>query len=149
MFGRLSIQVVVLLAAAALLAVVTNSLRSDGIAWGRRDPERFRYPDVDFMPVKDAASIRDDVTTLFLDARPAAEYTRRHVSGAVSFPADSLEAAWAELRDFLDAQMTLVVYGDDAVVAVRAAKFLADRGLRPRVLEGGWHAWSDQRLPVE
>ena len=149
MIGRFSIQVLVLLGAAVILGAGTNALRSDGIAWGGRNPERYRYPDVDFLPVEEAAKIHDQVTTLFLDARPAAEFAHRHVAGAVSFPADSVQAAWESLRDFVDPQMTLVVYGDDIVLAVRAAKFLGERGCRAQVLDGGWSAWTDHRYPVE
>ena len=145
----LSIQVLILVVAAAILGAGANALRSDGIAWGGRNPERYRYPDVDFLPVEAAAKIRDQVTTLFLDARPAAEFAHRHVAGAVSFPADSVQAAWESLRDFVDPQMTLVVYGDDIVLAVRAAKFLGERGCRAQVLDGGWGAWTDHRFPVE
>lgn len=149
MIRRLAIQVLVLVVAAAVLAAGTNALRSDGIAWGGHDPERYRYPDVDFLPVEAAAHLHDQVTTLFLDARPSTEFTRRHVAGAVSFPADSVQAKWESLRDFVDPQMTLVVYGDDIVLEVRAAKFLGERGCKAQVLDGGWQAWSAHRLPVE
>jgi rhodanese-related sulfurtransferase len=149
MTSRLAFQVPALVVFSLLLAVVVNGLRSGGVDWGGRDPERFRYRDVNFLGVQEAARIHDQVTTLFLDARPGEEYARRHVFGAVSLPADSLAAAWEGLRDFLEPQMTLVVYGEDVLVAVRVVKFLGERGFRAHVLEGGWRAWRDGRLPVE
>ena len=63
--------------------------------------------------------------------------------------ADGLEAAFAEVRDFLDPSMDLVVYAADTMSAVRVAKYLLARGLHARVLEGGWEAWQDARLPTE
>ena len=147
--ARLAAQVLVLLGVAAVLGLVTNALRSEGIDWGGRDPERFRHADVEFLSVKAAAPLHSQTTTLFLDARSGEEFAAAHVFGAVSLPADATDAAYAELRDFLAPDMDLVVYAGDTMSAVRVAKFLLARGLRARVLEGGWEAWRDERLPVE
>jgi len=146
---RLAAQVVVLVGVAATLALLTNVLRSEGIDWGGRDPERFRHADVEFLSVDAAAPLHSVATTLFLDARSAAEFAAGHVFGAVSLPADAADSTYEELRDFLAADMDLVVYAGDTMSAVSVAKYLNERGLHARVLEGGWEAWQDERLPVE
>lgn len=146
---RLAAQILALLALAVLLGLTTNALRSQGIDLGGDDPERFRHPDVEFVALPEAASLLENVETLFLDARPPEEFDRRHVFGAVSFSADDLEAAYEELRDFMTPETSLIVYAGDSMRAVRLVKFLAARGYQARVLEGGWEAWQEQRLPVE
>ena len=149
--ARLIAQTVALLGLSVLLGVGANALRSQGIDWRGNDPERFRHSDVEFLRVPQAATLHESASTkvLFLDARPSADFAQRHVFGAVSMPADGVEAAYEELRDFLDTDMTLVVYAGDSMLAVRVAKFLAARGYAARVLEGGWEAWQERRLPVE
>ena len=147
--ARLAAQVLVLVGVAAGLAFLTNVMRSEGIDWAGRDPERFRHADVEFLSVEAAAPLHSVATTLFLDARSTAEFAAGHVFGAVSLPADATDSTYEELRDFLAPDMDLVVYAGDTMSAVRVAKFLNDRGLKARVLEGGWEAWQDERLPVE
>ncbi len=65
------------------------------------------------------------------------------------FPADGVEGAYEELRDFLAPEMTLVVYSQDLLLSVRAARFLTERGYDAFVLDGGWNAWRDARQPLE
>ena len=146
---RLAMQVVVLVAVSVALGMASNALRPQGIDWSGRDPERFRHPDVEFLDVETAASLHAVSTTLFLDARAPEAFAAGHVFGAVSLPADNQETAYEELRDFLGPEMTFVVYSDDSMLAVRVAKFLNARGFKAQVLEGGWEAWQDRRLPVE
>lgn len=149
--ARLIAQVLALLGISFVLGVGANALRSEGVDWRGSDPERFRHADVDFLRVPEAAALHESgsVKILFLDARAPADFAQRHVFGAVSMPADDMETAYEELRDFLDADMTLVVYAGDSMLAVRVAKFLNARGYAARVLEGGWEAWQERRLPVE
>ncbi|MFQ5601119.1 MAG: rhodanese-like domain-containing protein [Candidatus Krumholzibacteriia bacterium] len=149
MIVRLAFQVVVLVVVSGVAAFVANGLRSGGIEWRGGDPERFRYPGVEFISIEDAAVLHEDLSTLFLDARSPRDFETRHVFAAVSFPADDVEAAYEELRDFLDPQMNLVVYSTETLVAVRAARFLGERGFRASVLDGGWEEWRGRRLPVE
>lgn len=146
---RLFLQVLTLLVVSAVLAVASNTLRSGGLPWAGNPPEAMVYPDVDWIAVEDAAPLREDLHTIFLDARPADAFERQRIYGALSLPADALEQHWAELRDFLAEDMTLIVYADDANLTVRTVEFLVARGLSARGLSGGWNAWRDARLPEE
>lgn len=146
---RLLAQVATLLLVGVVLGLTTNFLRPRGIDLGGRDPERFRHGDVEFVAVEEAAAQLEDADTLFLDARPPEEFVQRHVFGAISFPADTQEQTYEELRDFLAPEMRLVVYAGDSMRAVRLVKFLSARGFEARVLEGGWEAWQERHLPVE
>jgi rhodanese-related sulfurtransferase len=142
------VQILVMAAAAGVLAFTSNAMRS-GLPWRGSAAEEIVHRDVDWIDATDAAALLHDVSALFLDARPAAAFENRRVQGAVSFPADALDAAYADLRDFLDASMTVIVYADDANLTVRAARFLKERGLNVRCVAGGWEAWQDARLPTE
>jgi len=147
--SRLAVQALILLGISAGLAFSANVLRTDRLALAT-DPTRYRYQDIRFIAVDDAARIHEaDPTVLFLDARDPGAYERRRILGAVSFPADALDPAYAELRDFLIADTRLVVYSEDVLLSVRAARFLAARGYDAAVLDGGWDAWGHARLPVE
>jgi len=149
---RLLAQMLSLLALAAILAVGSNALRpgtSGRLPWSGSDPESMVYRDIDWISVSDAAPLHEEMTTIFLDARSPEAFERQRVYGALSLPADALDVHWAELRDFLDASMTLIVYADDPNLTVRTVEFLQARGLPARGLSGGWNAWRDARLPEE
>lgn len=137
-----------LVALAAGLAFSANRLRSDRIEF-QTDPTRYRYQDIQFISVADAARRAEDPTTLFLDARDLEDYERRRIFGAVPFSADAVQTAYEELRDFLTPDMTLIVYSRDLLLSVRAARFLSERGYQAVVLDGGWDAWRHARHPVE
>lgn len=141
-------QILVMAAVAGALAFGSNALRS-GLPWSGSAAEEIVHRDVEWIDAAEAGALVHDVSTLFLDARPSATFENRRVQGAVSFPADAAESAYAELRDFLDPSMTVIVYADDANLSVRAARFLKERGLTVRCLSGGWDAWQDARLPTE
>lgn len=147
--ARLAAQVAALVGIAVVLGLASNALRSEGIDWG--DPEHYRYPDVEYVRVDEAAPLHPQATTLFLDARSGAEFAAGHVFGAVSLPAEAVGATYEELRPFLASTLDLVVYADedDAMSAVHVARFLNERGYRARVLDGGWQAWQEKRFPVE
>ena len=147
---RLLLQVVTLLLLSAVLAVASNSLRPGGsLPWAGNQPEALVYRDIDWISVEDAAAVREDLQTIFLDARPVDAFARQRIYGSLSLPADALDLHWAELRDFLAADMTLIVYADDPNLTVRTVEFLVARGLPARGLSGGWDAWRDARLPEE
>ena len=150
MLQRLPAQIVLFFAAALVAAVISNAARTPPLPWrGVADPELLRHPQVQAISVDEAARVHDAASTLFLDVRPRRGFDAGRVRGAVSFPADGLEVAYEELRDFLGPEVQIVVYAQETLSAVRAAEFLAARGRPARVLRGGWQAWRDRGLAVE
>lgn len=145
---RLLSQILVIGALSGVLGFASNTLRQ-GLPWGGSSSEEIIYRDVTWIDATEAAPLQSDVTALFLDARPVAAFERHRIHGAVSFPADAVEAAYGELRDFLDPSMVLVVYADDPNLVVRVAKFLDARGFTARCLLGGIDAWERERLPTD
>jgi rhodanese-related sulfurtransferase len=144
---RILLQMLALVAAACVAGTVSNTLRSS-LEWRGNDPLLLQK-NVERVGVEDAARLQDDPACLFLDVRPRAEYARGRIRGALSFAADSLDASYAELRDFLGPEIQVLVYGDATLPAVRGAEYLKARGHKVRVLEGGWPAWQSKHLPQE
>jgi len=146
---RVALQVFALLMISMVLAVVSNTVRSGGLPWRGSEPDALVYSKIDWVSVDAAAPLQDDVMTLFVDARPQAQFAQQRVFGAVSLPADDLTVNWAAIRDFLDPSMTLIVYADDPNLTVRVVEFLGARGFRVQGLGGGWDAWQAAHLPEE
>jgi rhodanese-related sulfurtransferase len=136
-----------LVAAACVAGAVSNGVRAT-LEWRGNDPLLLQRQ-VGRIVVEDAARLQDDPRSLFLDVRPRAEFDRGRIRGALSFAVDSLDAAYAEVRDFLGPEIQLVVYGEETLPAVRGAEFLKARGHTVRVLEGGWRAWQERALPED
>jgi len=147
---RLVLQMLALLAAAFAAGFTTNAVRSRAaIDVSGSDPALLKYTELERVSLDDAAKSLDQATTLFLDVRAKPEYDTGHVRGAISFPADDLDAAYAEIRDFLGAGVHTVVYGVATLPAVSAAQFLKARNHDVRVLDGGWRMWVERALPVD
>jgi len=144
---RTLLQAAALAAIAVFAAVISNAVRPT-LRWRGDDLDLLRHG-VPRVTADAAARLHREATTLFLDVRPTSEYARGHVEGAVEFGGADLQASYEELRDFLAPEIQLIVYGDEILGPVRATEFLAARGHPASVMEGGWRAWTERRLPVE
>lgn len=140
-------QALVLVLVAVALGAASARLHPV-LDWKGNDLDLVRH-DVARIAPEAAAAALDDARTLFLDVRSAAEFDAGHVRGAVAFSAEDFDAAYDAIRDFLDPELRLIVYGDEPLPAVRGAQYLEARGFAPRVLEGGWATWKARRMPVE
>ncbi len=144
---RTLLQAMALAGIALLAAAISNAVRPT-LRWRGDDLDLMRHH-VPRVTVEQAARAHPEATTLFLDVRAASDYARGHVAGAVEFGGADLQAMYDGLRDFLGPEIQLIVYGDEVLGPVRATEFLAARGHRASVMEGGWRAWTERRLPVE
>jgi rhodanese-related sulfurtransferase len=144
---RLLLQMVALVALACVAGALSNAVRAK-LAWRGNDPLLLQKQ-VERVGVDEAARLQDDPRSLFLDVRPRADFERGRIRGALSFAADSLDAAYAGLRDFLGPEIHVVIYGEETLPAIRGAEYLKARGHAVRVLEGGWRAWAARALPQE
>lgn len=143
---RTLLQAVSLAGIAVLAAAISNAVRPT-LRWRGDDLDLMRHG-VPRVTVDAASRLHHDATTLFLDVRSSSEYEQGHIEGAVEFGGADLQAAYDELRDFLAPEVQLIVYSDEVLGPVRVTEFLLARGHRASVLEGGWAAWKQRRLPV-
>jgi rhodanese-related sulfurtransferase len=130
-------------AALTLLALVPALV--EGFYLRDKIPWQSRVAESDFVEVATARSWGDNA--LWIDARPADEFDRDHVPGAVSLNEDR----WSEgLSQFLGSQWSpekkIVVYCGAAScnLAEDVARRLRKDAKLPneiRILKGGWEAW--------
>ena len=136
-------QSAVLVALALLPAVVEAVYLRDKIPWNARVAES------DLVDVATARGWGANVT--WIDARPADEFERDHIPGAVSLNEDS----WSEgLARFLGnewlPEKKIVVYCSAAScnLAEDVARRLRKGAKLPneiRILKGGWEAWQAKK----
>ena len=94
---------------------------------------------------RDLRALREEGRDVFvLDVRSRLEFEGERIDGAVNLPLDDLQAHLDEVPE----QADVVVVCRTGVRATIAAEMLARAGRRPRVLEGGLHAWRRAGLPL-
>jgi glyoxylase-like metal-dependent hydrolase (beta-lactamase superfamily II)/rhodanese-related sulfurtransferase len=94
---------------------------------------------------RDLQTLREQGSApVLLDVRSPIEFESERIEGAVNMPLDGLDARLDEIPEAAE----LAVVCRTGVRATIAAEALARAGRRPRVLEGGMHAWRRARLPV-
>jgi len=126
-------QAVILLVAAGLPAVVA-SLLFKGEAAG--DGEMLL-----------AVALRHQPPPLWIDARPAAEYDRERVPGALALRQEEWETLVPQVLARWQPEQTALVYCDSAgsQASREVAERLREYALGPvYVLHGGWKAWKQK-----
>jgi rhodanese-related sulfurtransferase/DNA-binding MarR family transcriptional regulator len=81
-----------------------------------------------------------------LDVRPAAEYSKGHIPGALSIPSDRLPERLAELPG--EAEIVAYCRGRYCLMSLDAVRLLRANGYAARPLEGGLPEWRSSGLPV-
>lgn len=136
-------QSAILIALALLPAAVQALYLRDKIPWQARVAES------DFIDVQTARSMGANL--IWVDARPAEEFERDHVPGAVSLNEDRWGEALAQFmgKDWFP-DKTIVVYCSAAScnLAEDVARRLRKEVKLPndiRILKGGWEAWLEKK----
>jgi rhodanese-related sulfurtransferase len=157
MFATLVGRALCLVLAGSALGLAVNAARPDGVRFTKFAPPTTcgageaaapvaSAPLVEVLPPTAAVSVCGDALTLVADVRPADEFARGHVTGAIHLPCASSDSAASAAVDRLAGHHTLVVYGDGTDDAKVVAEELRRRGgragLRIVVIEGGFAAWS-------
>ena len=126
-------------------------------------PETAARPPIEGMPeaaVPQLVSLEDfqryvkEKKGLVLDARPEIFHRLGHVPGAISFPREDFDGAYARMRWRLesDRKQLLLVYCSGATCedSQMVADGLAKLGYRRvYVFKGGWDDWEGAHLPEE
>jgi rhodanese-related sulfurtransferase len=134
---------------ALLLAIALVPGAVEGLYLRDKIPWQSRVAESDFVEVETARGW--GTNALWVDARPAAEFERDHVPGAVSLNEDR----WSEaLPQFLAQDWSpdkkIVVYCSAAScnLAEDVARRLREEAKLPneiRILKGGWEAWQAKK----
>ncbi len=89
---------------------------------------------------------------VFIDARPAGDYRKGHITGAISLPWEAVDSRFADIGAEIPVDKPIITYCDGANCSLseHLAKFLREMGFaHVRVLKNGWSLWQRQQLPVE
>jgi rhodanese-related sulfurtransferase len=147
------------------LGLGVNALRADGLALDGRgvtgagspgeptgtctaNASTARAPEISQA---EARALHGQERVTFVDARSAADYRAGHVQGALSLPYDVAAQAAGKSSLPVPPDHRIVVYCDyfDCQLSEQLAQLLSQSGCeRVRVLQGGFPAWRDGKLPV-
>jgi rhodanese-related sulfurtransferase len=103
-----------ILLVSGVVAVVANSVHPRKIPWvqnwSNHVEAKARKAGIKAIPLSVALEKFQALESIFIDARPAPEFGRGHIPGAVSIPFQSLEEQFPILGNLVDSGKKLVVY---------------------------------------
>ncbi len=150
--------------AAAVLGVVSLAIRLD-VPWTPPPPDPAAAvceidepvegvaPAIARIPVTQLQSRIASGDVVLVDARPSEDYAAGHIPGAISLPADEVDALFASQSLPIPVDRDVVTYcaRADAGDAEHVGRVLDSTVGCPRihVLAGGWDAWLGADGPVE
>ena len=82
---------------------------------------------------------------VIVDVRPAAQYYRGHVKGAVNLPLEELDSGLGDLRGRSERLAFICTCGRRALEAV---KRLEERGISATLVVGGYREWEQKGFPL-
>ena len=138
--------VALLVAAAAVLGLARNSLSAQPLPLSGASPAAVSYFETG-DEVLQAQRLREAV---LIDARPAEEYAREHIKGALSVPYSEREQSLATLVETIPSSTLVIAYCDEGCdSAPRLASWLQGKGWRrAAVFRGGMAQWRQADLPL-
>jgi rhodanese-related sulfurtransferase len=140
------------LAALAVAAAVADNCLRGSLPW-RGDWESYAETKARALGAK-AVTLRgllDAKEALRLDARSRAAYDAGHIPGAVSFPAEERDEAFAEHAAALSGARGILVYCDSPACdeGLQVLQFLASTGLTNLLYyAGGWEEYAKERNAI-
>ncbi len=118
----------------SLLALVANEVHGN-LTGGKK------------LSTPEAVRLINDRDARIVDLRPAADYKKAHVLGAINIPSDKLKNRLNELEKYKT--KPVIVYCALGGSASESAKFLQANGFPEAFpLKGGLNAWLAANLPV-
>ncbi|MFY9399661.1 MAG: rhodanese-like domain-containing protein [Desulfomonilia bacterium] len=146
-----SIQGIVLVACATLVALVFNAYRPGGLElWGvpgLQAPDGFET-----ITLEEAFAGYEEENIVFVDARESPAFNSGHLPGALSIPAAEASLHADRLMQTLSSGKVAVIYCDSpgCPLSERLASALSARGICDmRILEEGWEGWYLAGYPIE
>ena len=142
-----------LILAALILAAAVNLLHPRRIAWvedwAHRVEAQAVAENIQLVQLSDMLHILRDGSRLFVDARPAEEYTKSHLPGAVSLPFQTLEETSVSALP-LDKPLVIYCTGpecDDSLLLAMELRALGREDVS--VFIGGMELWQSELLSTE
>ncbi len=150
------VRALLLIAAAVVLAAITNQVNFLGLPWrlpasGRPGIPRVLERQLVEVKAAQARALLQAGQVIVLDSRDAKDYRLDHIAGAISVPMRDWEKAWPKVKDALpkDRVYLLYCYGAKCGLSTREAKRLAVLGYpHLLILEHGWKEWQEAGYPT-
>lgn len=148
-------QLSLIVLAATAAALISNHFRTSSLPlvgdWSQE--ARLLSPSGRQMAISLGESERlyQSKSAVFMDARPAEEFAKGHIEGAVSLPWESAEERAVEVTADLKNDAAIITYcdGETCDLSKELAIFLENLGFtNVRVLVNGWTLWREAGLPV-
>lgn len=155
-------QALLIIIAAAVLAVATNSFSPNRIPWvgswpsisGSDSiivPPSYEEGDPPFISLDDAAAKYQSRGVVFIDARLPEDFTVGHIKGAVNLPFDYLDQYYELVLPEYGPSDEFVIYcsGEECELSLHLGRYMMTKGFsKVFVFFGGWREWEKARLPV-
>ena len=147
-------QVFILIGVAVLFAGLTNVIHPQRIPWvedwGNRVEAQAVSEKVALVQLSEMLDFLREDSRLLVDARPAEEYARGHIPGAISLPLESMDPQ--VITQVLTSEKTPILYcsGVECEDSLLLALELRNLGRADvAVFIGGIEVWRSEMLAVE
>jgi rhodanese-related sulfurtransferase len=153
-------RVLLLLAVSSVAAVLTNTVRKDGLAWVI-DPNTSTNPGENPTLAEQVSITLDELcdhldngTATFIDARKTEEFEKGHLANAINVPSTEKEQYIDRIFEMLPSEGLIIIYceGGDCESSNEIFEFLVSNGFKTenlRIFQPGWEVlgtWTD--LPI-
>jgi rhodanese-related sulfurtransferase len=156
-------EIIILVGASVLLALVVNHLSPRGIAlvgqWdtakgvitaNAADENEYRIAEID--RVSDAAKIFYEGDTFFVDARSLGDYESSHIPGAISLPVGQFDEHIESFMNQYPLDQPIITYcsGRTCEDSHHLARLLLEAGYSEvRIFIDGFPGWLAEGYPIE
>jgi rhodanese-related sulfurtransferase len=154
--GETARKILWMILTAVLLAAVVNLIHPKRIPWienwGSRVEAQAVTEQMPLVQLADMLNFLRKGSHLFVDARPADEYVRSHLPGAISLPFQTLEKYPAVVAQVLASGKSPVLYctGPECDDSLLLALHLRKLGRKDvSVFIGGMELWQSELLSTE
>lgn len=148
-------QFTALVCLSAVAALAVNAMRSDRLTlvgdWSAAARITTATGERIDISLTEAQKLFSSNTGVFIDARPAEDYSRGHIQGARSLPWGEVDLKFMDVTQDLDLETPIVAYcdGETCELSHNLALFLREAGfMNTQVLVNGWKLWQQSGLPV-
>ena len=153
---RICKHILLILLASGILAGLVNLIHPNSIHWvqdwSNYVESKAKDANIEMIPLGVAFSRHQAGDHVFVDARASSEFSKGHISGAVSIPFENMDENFDVLMQLLGTGNPLVVYCrnrecDDALLLAVELRDMGKSNLYYYV--DGYEIWEESRCPIQ
>ncbi len=150
------LQIFLVVAFSAIVALGVNSARRDGIPlvedWNQKAAARDVAPGLQAVSLDEVRERMEDGSAVIVDARDEDFYRLGHIPGSINLPVHDFDRVYAEVSPSLPLDQPIIVYceGFGCEMSDQLAEKLLSIGYgRILVYTGGMEEWTAKGMPLE